>query len=385
MSAIKPLDIVIFGLSITSAWGNGHATTYRALVRALAARGHRVRFFERDVPWYARNRDLPHPEYCDLEIYSSLEQLEALLPDPLRADLVIFGSYVPQGAQLATKLLPRVEGLSAFYDIDTPVTVARLEGNDCEYLSPSLVPRFDLYLSFAGGRVLERLRDQWGAQRARPLYCSVDPGDYYPVADAVKSYDLGYLGTYSADRQPTLEQLLLQPARAWPAGRFYIAGAQYPADIRWPANVRHAEHLPPVAHRDFYNSLRLTLNVTRADMVANGYSPSVRLFEAAACGVPIVTDEWAGLRELFVPGREILVARSSADVLTYLRDCDDDTLHSIACRARARVLAKHTAAHRARELEGHVRDALGRPSEYRSRPSAEPEQHPRAAAATHSI
>lgn len=358
MIETRPLDIVIFGLSITSAWGNGHATTYRALVRALTRRGHRVRFFERDVPWYAQNRDLPCPPYCELEVYSSLEQLQARLPLPLRADLVIFGSYVPQGAQLATTLLPQVEGLTAFYDIDTPVTLARLERGDCDYLSPELIPQFDLYLSFAGGPVLGHLQDRWGARRARPLYCSVEPRDYYPLPEAAKRYDLGYLGTYSVDRQPKLQQLLLEPALSWPAGVFYVAGAQYPADIHWPANVTHTAHLAPAAHRDFYNSLRLTLNITRADMVANGYSPSVRLFEAAACGVPIVTDEWVGLREIFAPGREILVAHSSADVLTYLRDYDESALRAIASRARTRVLARHTAAHRARELEDYVSEAL---------------------------
>jgi spore maturation protein CgeB len=382
MSETRPLDIVIFGLSITSAWGNGHATTYRALVRALARRGHRVRFFERDAPWYAQNRDLPRPDYCEVEIYSSLDQVENTWGGSVRADLVIFGSYVPQGAQLLTRLLPRVEGLTAFYDIDTPVTLAKLERGDCEYLSEALVPRFDLYLSFAGGRALRRLEDQWGAQRARALYCSVEPGDYYPLPEVPRAYDLGYLGTYSADRQPKLQELLVRPARSWPGGSFYVAGAQYPPRIHWPANVRHTEHLAPAVHREFYNSLRLTLNITRADMVANGHSPSVRLFEAAACGVPIVTDEWVGLRELFAPGREILVADCSEHVLTYLRDYDEDALRAIAARARSRVLARHTAAHRAQELEGYVGEVLGAGAHCDGEPEME---RPRVAAGSHLI
>jgi spore maturation protein CgeB len=354
MSPSRCLDIVIFGLSITSSWGNGHATTYRALLRALARRGHRVRFFERDVSWYANNRDLPDPAYCDVRLYSGLSELEALLPGTLQADLVIFGSYVPQGAQLIKQWLPRVSGLTAFYDIDTPVTVARLERGDCEYLTRELVPKFDLYLSFAGGPILTKLEERLGAQRARPLYCSVEPCDYYPVPRAARRYDLGYLGTYSADRQPTLQKLLVEPAAHWPQGAFYVAGAQYPASLSWPGNVVRAEHLAPSEHRGFYNSQRLTLNVTRADMAANGYSPSVRLFEAAACGVPIITDEWAGLREFFAPDREILVARSSQDTLGYLRELDEMKLQDIAARARSRVLANHTAAQRARELESYV-------------------------------
>ena len=356
MRSESPLDIVFFGLSVTSAWGNGHATTYRALTRALADRGHRLRFYERDVPWYAAHRDLPQPAWMRTVLYRDLADLEPELGARVRADLVVVGSYVPEGARLIEWLLPRVEGLTAFYDIDTPVTVARLGLGDCEYLQARQVERFDLYLSFAGGPVLERLRHHWGARRPRPLYCSVDPRDYFPTRSA-KRYDLGYLGTYSADRQGTLERLLLEPARRWPAGRFSVAGAQYPAGLQWPANVAHTEHLAPDAHRGYYNSQRCTLNVTRADMIANGWSPSVRLFEAAACGVPIISDAWPGLEDFLRPGTEVLVARESEEVLHWLAGPPGASLASIGARARARVLAAHTAAHRALELEGHVAEA----------------------------
>jgi spore maturation protein CgeB len=355
----RPLDIVIFGLAMTSAWGNGHATTYRALIRGLAARGHRVRFFERDLPWYAANRDLPDPHYCRVQLYSGIAQLEEHFPRDIPADLVILGSFVPQGAALAEWMLPRCRGLTAFYDIDTPVTLGKLERGECDYLTAALVPRFDLYLSFSGGPILKRLHSQFGALRPRAFYCSVDPRDYYPVPETPERYDLGYLGTYSADRQPALERLLIEPARQWSNGRFAVAGAQYPASIRWPANVVRTDHLAPTLHRTFYNSQRLTLNVTRADMIASGYSPSVRLFEAAACGVPILTDKWNGLDEFFEPGRDILIAQSTLDALRWLRALDAETLHLIGASARRRVLARHTAAHRAQELENHVREAAG--------------------------
>jgi spore maturation protein CgeB len=363
------LDIVVFGLSITSAWGNGHATTYRALLRALAERGHTVRFFERDMPWYAKHRDLPDPPYARTVLYSSLQELRERLGDEIRADLVMIGSYVPEAVRLAEWALPRATGLTAFYDIDTPVTVGHLERGECEYLIPALVPRFDLYLSFAGGPILERLRTRFGAQRPRPLYCSVDPRDYFPVP-AAKRYRLGYLGTYSPDRQPALERLLLEPARCLPQARFSVAGAQYPEDIDWPDNVTRMEHLAPAAHRDFYNSQRFTLNITRARMVANGYSPSVRLFEAAACSVPIITDEWPGLEELFIPGREILVARTRADALRLLSGVGEDEAADIAWRARERVLRDHTAAVRAMELERYVAEARDRRSAAEARPAA---------------
>jgi spore maturation protein CgeB len=318
-----------------------------------------VRFLERNVPWYADNRDLPRQRYCEVSLYSGINELDALFPGEITADLVILGSYVPQGALLADWILPRAQGVTAFYDIDTPVTVAKLMRGGCDYLTRELVPRFDLYLSFAGGPVLSRLRNEFGAVRPRPFYCSVDPGEYCPAPGAKKRYHLGYLGTYSADRQPTLERLLIEPAKQWQAGRFCVAGAQYPGAIEWPANIERVDHLPPAAHRSFYNSQRLTLNVTRADMIANGYSPSVRLFEAAACGVPILTDPWPGLDEFFTPGKEILVGRTSAAALEYVRDCDPGYLQQIATRARTRVLANHTAAHRARELEYHVSEVTG--------------------------
>jgi spore maturation protein CgeB len=355
----QPLDIVIFGLSITSAWGNGHATTYRALAHALANRGHRVRFFERDAKWYAAHRDLPNPTYCQVRLYSSIAELEELFLQQIPADLVILGSFVPQGSLLAEWLLPRAAGLTAFYDIDTPATVAKLERGDCDYLTAALVPRFDLYFSFAGGPILQRLYREFGAVRPRPLYCSVEPREYYPLPGAPKRYDMGYLGTYSRDRQPALERLLIEPARQWAAGSFCVAGAQYPDGVQWPANVARTEHLAPSQHRRFYNSQRLTLNITRADMIANGYSPSVRLFEAAACGVPILSDEWRGLENFFIPGREILVARTTEEVSRYLRHLDDKYLQQIGAAARARMLAAHTAEHRARELEKHVQEAGG--------------------------
>jgi spore maturation protein CgeB len=348
-----PLRIAIFGLSITSAWGNGHATTYRALVRALARRGHHVTFYEREQPWYAANRDLARPDYCNVVLYDGVKALEKRVRGALPADVVIVGSYVPEGVHVAEWALTRANGPVLFYDIDTPVTLARLARGDCPYLSPHLVPEFDQYLSFTGGPILERLQRQYGARRPRPFYCSVDADHYFPD-DSSKLYDLGYLGTYSDDRQPKLEMLLNEPARHCGEARFCVAGAQYPRELSWPDNVERIEHFPPHAHRKFYNAQRFTLNVTRRDMVESGYSPSVRLFEAAACGTPIISDAWAGLEDFFVPGQEILLARSSADVMHYLRDLSLDEARAIGLRARARVLCSHTADHRARELEGHI-------------------------------
>jgi spore maturation protein CgeB len=353
-----PLRIVILGLSITSSWGNGHATTYRGLVRGLARRGHRVLFLERDLPWYAENRDLPHPPYGTTELYDSFRQLTTRFGNAIReADLVVLGSYVADGAAIGEWITRTAQGLTAFYDIDTPVTLARLRRGDCEYLTPALIPRFDLYLSFTGGPTLRRIEAEYGSPMARPLYCAVDDTLYFPEPTEMR-WDLGYMGTYSDDRQPLLEALLLQPARTWPDGRFAVAGPQYPDTIRWPANVARITHLSPREHRPFYNAQRFTLNVTRADMVAAGFSPSVRLFEAAACGTAIVSDRWPGLETFFKLGSEILVAGSGAEVLRYLQEIGDAEARAIGLRARRRVLAEHTAAHRALELERYTSQLL---------------------------
>jgi spore maturation protein CgeB len=357
------MNIAIFGLSITSSWGNGHATTYRALVRALAARGHDIVFYERDAPWYADNRDLPDPPYCRTVVYDSLAGLAARANDDLHAaDLAIVGSYVPEGIAVGDFVQRQARGLTAFYDIDTPVTLARLQSDRSDYLAVRQIPGYHLYLSFTGGPTLDLLQASYGSPMARALYCSVDPDLYYPE-DVAPRWDLGYLGTYSDDRQPVLERLMLSAARGWRAGRFVVAGPQYPESIAWPANVERETHLAPSEHRTFYNAMRFTLNVTRADMVRAGYSPSVRLFEAAACGTPIISDRWTGLETLFAPGLEILLSASGRDTLTYLRDIDDTERRAIGTRARERVLTSHTAAHRARELESFVAEAAGRTTE----------------------
>ncbi len=353
------MKIIILGLSITSSWGNGHATTFRGLVRELTALGQDVLFLERDAPWYAENRDLPQPPWGRTALYGSLPELqERFAGDVREADAVVVGSYVPEGIPVGQWVQSTAQGIRAFYDIDTPVTLAKMERGECDYLTPALVPGYDTYLSFAGGPTLTRLEKQYNSPCARALYCSVDPVLYFPEdSPSACDFDLGYMGTYSEDRQPPLDALLLEPARRWPEGRFAVAGPQYPASLVWPPNVTRTEHLPPARHRSFYNSQRFTLNVTRADMIQMGYSPSVRLFEAAACGVPILSDYWDGLDTVFKIGTEILVTRSALDTLGILRDLPEADRKQVAERAKARVLASHTSAHRAAELVQYLRDA----------------------------
>jgi spore maturation protein CgeB len=351
------LNIVIIGLSITSSWGNGHATTYRALAKALSRRGHSVSFLERDVPWYRENRDLQAADYCRIDLYGTLPELARRHAARVRdADLVILGSYVPDGVAIGEWLTAGATGVTAFYDIDTPVTLAGLEANIVSYISPGLIPRFDLYLSFSGGPALGIIRDLYGSPLTRALYCSADV-DGHSIA-APPRWSLGYLGTYSEDRQATLDNLLLAPARLLQAHSFVVAGPKYPEDVAWPTNVAYIPHLPPNEHPAFYGAQRYALNVTRSDMKALGFSPSVRLFEAAACGTPVISDDWPGMETVFTPGKEILVAPEPRDVVQILTDLPEDRRLGIAASARARLLKEHTPDHRARQLEGYYQEAL---------------------------
>ncbi len=349
------MRLVFIGLSLSSSWGNGHATTYRALLRGLAARGHDLLFLEHDQPWYAAHRDLPDPDFCRLHVYQGLPEADAAAV--ARADAVVIGSYVHDGPAVIDWVAGlRRRGL-CFYDIDTPVTVRMLLDGGAAYLRPAQIPVFDLYFSFTGGPTLRLLENRFGARRALPLYCSVDADRYQPTG-VERRWDLGYLGTYSADRQPMLERLLLETARRRPSRRFVVAGPQYPADIAWPANVERIDHLPPDAHADFYSACGWTLNVTRQDMVAAGWSPSVRLFEATACGSPVLSDPWDGIGDVLTPGHELLIVRDADDVAECLA-MPERRRSAIGIAGRQRTLRFHTGVRRAAELEAAVESVAG--------------------------
>jgi nucleoside-diphosphate-sugar epimerase/spore maturation protein CgeB len=354
----RPMKIVVLGLSLSSSWGNGHAVTWRALLKALAGRGHEVLFLERETPWYAAHRDLDQPDYCALSFYRDLDDLERFAEVVQAADAVIVGSYVPDGVEVGRWARRTAGGVVAFYDIDTPVTLARLERGDREYLAPEQVPDYDLYFSFTGGPTLARLEQAFGSPAARALYCSADPQAYRPI-DTPRRWDLSYLGTYSDDRQPVLERLLIEPARRLPHLSFVVAGPQYPADIDWPANVERIDHVPPADHPAFYAASRFTLNTTRADMVAAGFSPSIRLFEAAACATPVISDVWEGLDQLFTPDEQIILASGPDDVVAALQSPPAKS-RAIGLAARAAILAAHTPAHRAETFERELIAARAR-------------------------
>ncbi|HEX3443774.1 MAG TPA: glycosyltransferase [Chthoniobacterales bacterium] len=351
------MKLVVLGLSITSSWGNGHATTYRALLYELNAIGYDILFLERDVPWYASHRDAPVFPFCRVGLYRNLEDLRDHYEEIVRsADIVLVGSYVPDGVAVGKWVIDTAEGVTAFYDIDTPVTLAKLERGDFEYIAPDLIAKYRIYFSFTGGPTLERLEREYGSPAARALYCSADCKLYYPEA-IEKQWALGYLGTYSLDRQPSINEFLIQPALHLVQEQFTVVGPSYPEDILWPPNVVRKNHLPPNRHRQFYCAQKFTLNITRMDMRRAGYAPSVRLFEAAACGIAIISDTWEGFEAFFNPGTEILLVRSTNEVIEILRALPDRERTEIGVRARERVLKDHSARRRAEQFSAHLKNA----------------------------
>jgi spore maturation protein CgeB len=345
------MKLAIFGLTVSSSWGNGHATLWRGLCNALARHGHDVTFFERDVPYYANYRDLVWPESYKLILYPSWAEVNSLAKAAVsESDVAVVTSYCPD-ALAASALVFESKAVGVFYDLDTAVTLQTYRAHGAvDYIPSHGLADFDVVLSYVGGRALEDLRTLFGAKFVAPLYGSVDTDVHKPVAPSSHYHsDLSYLGTYAADRQNALQALFLDPAQRLPRRKFMLGGAQYPDDFPWNENVWFVEHVPPPEHPAFYSSSKATLNVTRSAMASFGYCPSGRLFEAAACQTPVVSDSWEGLDEFFEPGREILVASSANDVVDAI-ELGDRELRQIGKAARERVFSAHTSDHRSREF-----------------------------------
>jgi len=352
------VKITVFGLTISSSWGNGHATPYRAIIRALHRMGHQVHFFEKDVSYYSSRRDFETCDYCRLTLYPEWRQVRKMaLQTAGESDVVITASYLPEGQRISDEVLNLARPLRVFYDLDTPITLKNLQEGEVEYLRRDQIPEFDLVLSFTGGKVLEELERDYGARIAQPLYGCIDP-DLYARAHASPEFacDLSYMGTYAPDRQDKLDELLLEPARRHPEKQFLLAGSLYPWQWQWPENVRRIDHVSPHLHPAFYSSSRITLNLTRQEMARNGWCPSGRFFEAAACGTPLISDWWEGLDWFFDARRDIQVVATAEHVENAL-NMDDGELRALAAHARQRTLNDHTGQVRARQLLQYFEDA----------------------------
>ena len=352
------MKITVFGLTLSSSWGNGHATPYRAIIRALDRLGHQVQFFEKDVPYYSSRRDFDSCDYCELTLYSEWEEVrDRALSAAADSDVVITASFLPEGRRINDEILDLGRPLHIFYDLDTPVTLSSLRQGEVEYLDASQIPEFDLVLSFTGGQALAALENEYRARMVRTLYGCVDPDDYRRVA-AVPRFqcDLSYMGTYSADRQAKLDTLLLEPSRRHPEKLFLLAGSLYPWELavagKRPPHGTCRSRKPPC----FYSSSRLTLNITRGEMAANGWCPSGRFFEAAACGTPLITDAGKDWTHFFDLDGEVRVVTSPEDVEAALSTTDDE-LQSMAVRARQRTLDEHTGSSARGQLLKYIEEA----------------------------
>jgi spore maturation protein CgeB len=357
------VKIVVFGLTLSSSWGNGHATPYRAILRALKQRGVDITFFEKDVEYYALRRDFSDCDYCRLVLYPNWDELRSFaLGQCEEADVVMTASYVPEGARIADEILHLQRPLRVFYDLDTPITLKALRTGSVDFLRADQIPAFDLYLSFTGGRILHALESELGASLVKPLYGCVDPDVHARVEKRAEfESGLSYMGTYAPDRQRRMDELFLEPARRLSKEQFILAGSMYPWEWQWPANVRRYEHVSPADHPALYSSSRMTLNITRKEMAASGYCPSGRFFEAAACGTPIITDYFEGLESFFDLHEEVMVADSGEDVVQALL-MDGADLERMALHARERTLAEHTGESRANELLKYFDEAWHRSS-----------------------
>jgi spore maturation protein CgeB len=352
------VKITIFGLTISSSWGNGHATPYRAIIKALHRMGHEVHFFERDVPYYRARRDFDSAPYCRLHLFGEWSQIRSgALSEASDSDVVLTASYLSEGRRINDDVLNLARPLKVFYDLDTPVTLAAFSAGTVEYISPEQLPEFDLVLSFTGGPILSELENGFRVRMARPLYGCVDPDDYFRVQSSPNfQSDLSYMGTYAPDRQEKVDALFLEPSRRHPEKQFVLAGSLYPFGWQWPGNVQRIEHIAPHDHPQFYSSSRITLNLTRGEMAQWGWCPSGRFFEAAACATPLVSDWWDGLDCFFDVVRDLRVV-SRPEHVEQAMAMSDAELSALASHARERTLDDHTGQVRARQLLEYFEEA----------------------------
>ena len=346
-----PLDIAFFGSSLVSSYWNGAATYYRGLVRALAAHGHRITFYEPDAWDRQRHRDIEDPPWARVVVYSGTDPraAERALDDARGADVLIKASGVGAFDDLLDAGIlerRRAGALAVYWDVDAPATLARLQQDPQDPLR-ALVPRFDLVLVYGGGPPIVRGYHDLGARRCVPIYNALDPETHFPVAlDPYFQVDLSLMANRLPDREARIDDFFFDAARALPARTFLLGGSGWDGALL-PPNVRAPGHVPTRLHNAFNTAARAVLNVARDSMAACGYSPATRIFEAAGAGACVITDAWEGVELFLEPGKEILVAESGGEVARILASLDPQKARAIGAAARRRVLADHTYAQRA--------------------------------------
>lgn len=352
-----PIDLVIIGRSVLSSFENPTADLYRGLINQLAQHGHRTTFLEKAYTGPQQPvRDMLRSPYCEVWTYLNTEDLlDQYTPVIQSADVVLLGSGVDDAERIAIWIASEARGLKVYYDTDLAKTIENLQkaeiAGDC--LSCRTIGNFNLFLSTTGGPTLEKLAEENELAFARPLYESVDPYTFYRT-DADKSYDLGFIGNFKPDRAELLEKTLLGPAQFTPNRRFSLAGGGYQVTNDWPSNVTYLEYLPQANVVDFYNRQRCSLVLSRTDRRSMGFTPTKRLLAAAACGVPVLTDNWEGLDYFLEPNREVFCVNDRESVLSALYGTDEAHRNRVGTEARKRILEQHTISHRANQLLGYL-------------------------------
>jgi spore maturation protein CgeB len=349
------MEIAFFASSLVSAYWNGAATYYRGIVRALHERGHRVRFYEPDAYGRQQHRDIDDPDWAEVIVYPGEGDDNALrmVEHARGADLVVKASGVGVFDTLLERAVLELQSPATrvvFWDVDAPATLDRLRDDPRDPFR-ALVPRYDLVLTYGGGDPVVNAYEGFGARTCVPIYNALDPQTHHPVPrEARFAADLGFLGNRLPDREARVEEFFLRAAAALPDRRFLLGGSGW-HDKAMPENVDYVGHVYTADHNAFNTSPMAVLNVSRDSMARYGFSPATRVFEAAGAAACLITDAWQGVELFLEPGREILVAGDGAAVAAHVQALDEASARRIGAAACRRVLAEHTYAHRAAQLE----------------------------------
>lgn len=358
------MRISFFGSSLVSAYWNGAATYYRGMVRALHERGHRVTFYEPDAYDRQRHRDLPDPDWAEVVVYPGRGETGVMraLESARGADLVVKASGVGVFDELLERAvldLARPGTLVAFWDVDAPATLDRVRMNRDDPFA-LLIPRYDLVLTYGGGDTVVQAYTSLGARACVPIYNALDPATHHPVPpDPALEADLGFLGNRLPDREARVDEFFLRSAATLPERTFLLGGSGW-EDKLMPANVRSLGHVYTALHNAFNCTPLAVLNISRESMARCGYSPATRVFEAAGAGACLVSDSWQGIELFLEPEVEVLVAQDGLEVADHIHCLDPVRARAIGQAAMSRVLAHHTYAQRARQLEGVLDGVIAR-------------------------
>lgn len=356
----KKLNIAFFGSSLVSAYWNGAATYYRGIIRALNQRGHHITFYEPDAYSRQQHRDIPDPDWAKVIVYSAEgeENVYRVLEDARNADLIVKASGVGVFDELleaAVLQLKKPDNLIIFWDVDAPATLDRTQQNLSDPFR-FLIPQYDLILTYGGGDPVVKAYKSLGARQCVPIYNALDPDTHYPVAPDPKfECKLGFLGNRLPDREARVEEFFLQAAAQLPNEQFILAGNGW-GDKLLPSNVKYLGHLYTRDHNAFNCTPQAVLNISRESMARYGFSPATRVFEAAGSGACIITDFWEGIELFLEPEREIIIAKNGDEVAQVLQNITKENARIIGAAARKRILAEHTYAHRAVQLETLLKD-----------------------------